>query len=122
MSRDINWVVLRGNIGQDPETQFTNGGTKVAKFSVATHYQVTDKSGTNRQLTEWHRIKAYGKQAEICERDLRKGSRVRLEGRLKTSHWTDKDDVKRFITEVIANDVDVLFKPETSNNKEEGNA
>ena len=122
MAKSINRVELLGFTGTDPEIKFTNGGTKVASFSLATHDQVIDKDGKEKRLTEWHRIKTFGKLAEICEQYLSKGNRVYLEGRLRTSRWTDRADVKRSITEVIANDVIFLTRPEDPETKEEGNA
>ena len=122
MAKSINRVELLGFTGTDPEIKFINGGTKVASFSLATHDQVIDKDGKEKRLTEWHRIKTFGKLAEICEQYLSKGNRVYLEGRLRTSRWTDKADVKRSITEVIVNDVIFLTRPEDPETKEEGNA
>ena len=122
MAKSINRVELLGFTGTDPEIKFTNGGTKVASFSLATHDQVIDKDGKEKRLTEWHRVKAFGKLADICEQYLRKGGRVYLEGSLRTSNWTDQAGVRHSVTEVVANNVIFLSKPEISETKEEGNA
>ena len=99
----INKVILVGNLGKDPETRFTPSGIKVTKFSIATTDKWKDKStGEKRERTEWHRIEAWRRLAEICEDYLHKGSQVYVEGKLQTDTWEDKDGMKRYTTKIVA--------------------
>lgn len=104
----LNKVILIGNIGAEPELRYTNGGTAVATFSLATSERWKDAAGKTQESTEWHRIVAWGKLAEICGQYLRKGSRIYIEGKLQTRKWRDQNGVERFITEVIARDMKML--------------
>ncbi len=109
MARGINKVILIGNLGQDPEVRSTTSDQTVASFSVATSDSWRDKaSGERIERTEWHRISAWGRLAEICRDYLRKGSRVYIEGRLQTRKWQDKDGNERYTTEVVASDMQML--------------
>jgi len=95
-----------GNLGADPEVRYTQGGSVVANFHIATSEQWTDKqSGQRQERTEWHRIVVFGKQAETCGEYLHKGRSVFVEGRIQTREWEDKDGNRRFTTEVIADRV-----------------
>lgn len=97
----LNKVMLIGNLGKDPEIRYSQQGTAVVKFSIATSEQWTDKNTGNRQeKTEWHNIVVFGKQAEICEKYLSKGSKVYVEGRLQTSTY-EKDGQTRYFTEIV---------------------
>ena len=107
----VNKVILIGNLGVDPEVRFTQGGNAVANFRIATGEAYTDKSGQRQERTEWHRIVAWGKTAELCGEYLRKGRKVYVEGRLQTREWTDKENVKHYTTEVVANNV-VFLSPQ----------
>jgi len=98
----VNKVIIVGNLGKDPEVRYTQNGQAVATFSVATNDRWTDKSGQPQERTEWHRIVVWGKQAENCGQYLKKGRTVYLEGRLQTREWTDKENQKRYTTEVVA--------------------
>ena len=98
----LNKVMLIGNLGRDPEVRFTQGGTPVANFTLATNERWTDQSGERQEKTEWHRIVVWGKQAEIAGEYLRKGRQVYVEGSLQTREWTDRDGNKRYTTEVKA--------------------
>ena len=103
-SRGVNKVILLGHLGQDPEVRyFPNGGGAVVNLSLATSDTWKDKqSGEMKEVTEWHRIVIYGKLAEIAGEYLRKGSKVYIEGQLKTRKWFDQqNDVDRYSTEVV---------------------
>lgn len=101
----VNRAMVLGNLGQDPEVRFTPGGQAVCNFSVATNEKWTDKSGHTQERTEWHRIVAWGKTAELCGEYLRKGRQVFIEGKLQTREWTDKEGTKRYTTEIVADRV-----------------
>ena len=96
----VNKVTLVGRLGQDPETKDVNG-TTVANFSLATSETWKDKdSGEKKEKTEWHRLVAWGRQAEIIGKYLNKGSLIYIEGQLQTRKWTDKEDNERYTTEI----------------------
>ena len=105
----INKVILVGNLGNDPEIKYTAGGTPMARFSIATSEQWTDKaSGEKKERTEWHRIIVWNKLAELCGQYLQKGRQVYIEGNLQTRSWDDKDGIKRYTTEVRAQTIQFL--------------
>ena len=104
----VNKVILVGRLGKDPETKFTSGGQAVANFSMATDSSYKDKSGERQKRTEWHRIKVWGKLAEIVQQYLKKGSLVFIEGRIETREWQDKEGVKRYTTEIVASEMRML--------------
>jgi single-strand DNA-binding protein len=104
----VNKVIIVGNVGRDPEVRYTQSGKAVASFSVATSERFQDKDGQNQERTEWHRVVAWGRLAEICGEYLRKGKQIYVEGRLQTRDWEDKDGHKRYTTEVIANVMQML--------------
>jgi len=107
--KSLNKVTLIGNLGKDPELSYTPSGVAVAKFSVATGEKWKDQEGNVQEHTEWHNIVAWRKLAEICGQYLKKGSKVYLEGKLQTRSWDDKNTgVKRYTTEVIADDLIML--------------
>jgi single-strand DNA-binding protein len=109
MSRGVNKVIIVGNCGRDPETRYSASGSAVTTLSVATSEQWKDKqTGENKEHTEWHRVKFFGRLAEIAGEYLRKGSQVYVEGRLKTDKYTDKDGVERYSTDIIANEMQML--------------
>lgn len=97
----LNKVMVMGNLGSDPEVRFTQGGNAVANFRLATSEKWTDKSGQKQEKTEWHRIVAWGKTAEVCGEHLRKGASVLVEGKLQTREW-EQDGAKRYTTEIVA--------------------
>lgn len=102
----LNKVMLVGNLGADPEVRTVPSGQTVAHFRLATSDAWTDKNGTRQERTEWHRISAWGKTAEICGERLSKGNKVHIEGRLRTSEWQDKEtSQKRYTTEIVADRV-----------------
>ncbi|GLQ47223.1 single-stranded DNA-binding protein [Dyella lipolytica] len=109
MARGINKVILVGNLGADPEVRYTGGGTAIASLSIATSEQWTDKqSGQKQERTEWHRVKLFGRLAEIAGEYLKKGRQVYIEGSLRTDKYTGKDGVERYSTDIIANDLQML--------------
>ena len=109
MARGINKVILVGNLGADPEVRYTAGGTAVANLSLATSEQWTDKqSGQKQERTEWHRVKLFGRLAEIAGEYLKKGRQVYIEGSLRTDKYTDKQGVERYSTDIIASDLQML--------------
>jgi single-strand DNA-binding protein len=108
MAGGVNKVILIGNLGKDPEVRFTQGGQAVANFNIATSESWKDKNGQQQERTEWHRIVAWGKTAELCGEYLKKGRQVYIEGKLQTREWTDKEGQKRYTTEVVANNVTFL--------------
>ena len=112
----VNRVILAGNLGSDPELRHTESGTAVASMRIATNEHWTDKGGEKKERTEWHRVVVWGKQAEICKEHLAKGRPVLVEGRLRTRDYTDKENVKRYITEIHADRVQFLGSP-TKNNE-----
>jgi len=104
----VNKAILVGRLGKDPETRFTSGGQAVATFNMATDSSYKDRNGERQKRTEWHRIKAWGKLAEIVQQYLKKGSLVFIEGRIETREWQDKEGVKRYTTEIVANEMRML--------------
>lgn len=102
----VNKVILLGNLGADPEVRFTQGGQAVATFRMATSESWTDRSSGQRQeRTEWHRVVAWGRLAELCGEYLRKGRQCYVEGRIQTREWQDKEGQKRYTTEIVASQV-----------------
>lgn len=108
MARGVNKAILIGNLGADPELRYTPGGAAVATFRIATTDSWTDANGERQERTEWHRIVAWRKLAEICGEYLKKGSKVYIEGRLQTREWEGQDGVKRYTTEIVARDMVML--------------
>ncbi|MEE9614365.1 MAG: single-stranded DNA-binding protein [Thermodesulfobacteriota bacterium] len=104
----VNKAILVGNLGADPEIRYTPSGTAVVNFRIATSENWKDKEGQKQERTEWHRIVAFGKLAEICGEYLSKGKQVYLEGRIQTRQWDDRDGNKRYTTEVVANQMQML--------------
>jgi len=109
MARGINKVIIVGNLGADPETRYTSSGTAITSLRIATSEQWTDKqSGERQERTEWHRVKLFGKLAEIAGEYLKKGRQVYIEGSLRTDKYTDKDGVERYSTDIVANEMQML--------------
>jgi len=104
----VNKVILVGNLGANPEMRFTQGGQAVANLRIATTERWTDKSGQKQEATEWHRVVVWGKQAEIVGQYLTKGRQVFIEGRIRTRQWQDQTGQKRFTTEIVAQNVQML--------------
>lgn len=104
----INKVILIGNLGADPELRYTQSGDAVATFNLATSETWKGADGNKQEQTEWHRIVAFKRLAEICGEYLAKGSRVYIEGRIQTRKWQDKDGNDRYTTEIVAREMKML--------------
>jgi len=104
----VNKAIIVGNLGSDPELRHTQGGTTVANFRVATNEVFTTKNGERNERTEWHRIVAFGRLAEICGQYLTKGKQVYIEGRIQTRDWEDQQGNKRYTTEIVASQMVML--------------
>jgi single-strand DNA-binding protein len=105
----VNKAIIIGRLGRDPEVRYTPDGTAIANFSVATSEEWKDKaSGEKRERTEWHRIVAFRRLGEICGEYLSKGRQVYIEGRIQTRDWEDKDGNKRYTTEIVASQMQML--------------
>lgn len=109
MSRGINKVILVGNLGNDPETRYSAGGSAITTISIATSESWKDKqTGEAQERTEWHRVKFFGRLAEIAGEYLKKGRQVYVEGSLRTDKYTDKNGVERYTTDIIASEMQML--------------
>lgn len=104
----LNRVQLIGNLTKDPELRQIPGGQTVASFSIATNFSWTDQSGQRQEKAEYHNIVAWRKLADICGQYLRKGSKIFLEGRIQTREWEGEDGVKRYRTEIVAENMIML--------------
>lgn len=104
----VNKVILVGRLGRDPETRYTGGGQPVCNFSMATDETFKDRNGERQKRTEWHKIVVWGKQAEIAQQYLKKGSQIYLEGRIQSREWTDKEGQKRTSYEIVASNFRML--------------
>ncbi len=104
----VNKVILLGNLGRDPETRYTTGGDAVTNLNIATSEQWKDKSGEKQERTEWHRVVLFGRQAEVAGEYLKKGRSVYIEGRLQTRKYTDKDNVEKYSTEIVADRMQLI--------------
>ncbi len=105
--KGVNKVILIGNLGADPEIRYTASGTAVAKLNIATNESYVDRDGNRQEQTEWHRVVAWRKLAEICGQYLSKGRQVYIEGRLRTTSY-EKDGIKRYTTEIEAREMLML--------------
>lgn len=114
MANGLNKAILIGNLGRDPEMRYTPSGVAVANFSIATSETWTNKDGEKETRTEWHRIVAFGKLGEICGEYLAKGRQVYIEGRIQTRDWEDKEGIKRYTTEIVANQMIMLGSKDTT--------
>jgi single-strand DNA-binding protein len=108
----VNKVILIGNLGADPEVKYLSNGTTVANFRMATtENRVNRTSGEKTTITEWHRVVAFGRLAEICGEYLNKGKQVYVEGRIRTRSWEDKNGNRRSTTEIVATQMQMLGTP-----------
>ncbi|MDL1957218.1 MAG: single-stranded DNA-binding protein [Candidatus Desulfofervidus auxilii] len=110
----VNKVILIGHLGADPELRYTPSGKPVANFRVATTERWVNKQGEKKEITEWHRVVAWGKLGEFCGQYLAKGKQVYIEGRLRSRSWEDKDGRKQRTIEIVAQKLQLLGKPETT--------
>ena len=105
----VNKVILVGNVGLDPEVRTTESGVKVARVRLATTERIYNRqTNENTELTEWHTITLWRGLADVVDRYVRKGSQLYIEGRLRTREWTDKDNIKRYTTEIMADEMKLL--------------
>lgn len=115
MAGSVNKVILIGNLGKDPEVRRLDNNTAVASFSLATSESYTDRTtGERRDQTDWHNIVVWRGLAEVCEKYLKKGMKVYIEGKLKTRSWNDKEGVTRYTTEVVAEQMTMLTRAENN--------
>ena len=122
MARGVNKAILIGNLGADPEVRYTPGGSAVANLTLATSSAWRDKgSGEMQERTEWHRIVFFNRLAEIVGEYLHKGSKVYVEGALRTRKWQDKSGTDRYTTEIIANEMQILDSKQPGNGDTSGN-
>ena len=108
MARGVNKVILIGNLGSDPEVRYTPDGVPVANFNLATNESWNDKDGQRQERTEWHRLVLWRRQAEVAQQYLKKGARIYVEGKLQTRSWDDQSGQKRYMTEVVVFDMQML--------------
>jgi single-strand DNA-binding protein len=107
-SRGVNKVILVGNLGRDPEIRYTQSGSALTNLNMATTRQWRDQNGEQQEHTDWHRVVMFGRLAEIASQYLRKGSQIYVEGRLQTRKFQDQQGNDRYITEVVANEMQML--------------
>ena len=108
MAASVNKVILIGNLGRDPEVRYMPSGDAIATLSLATTDTWKDKGGEKQERTEWHRVNAFGRLAEIMGEYLKKGSQVYIEGSIQTRKYTDKDGVEKYSTEIRATEMKML--------------
>jgi len=120
MARGLNKVMIIGNLGKDPEMKYSQDGKPITTFSVAVSRTWKSPDGQQQEETEWFRVVAWERLAETCNEYLRKGSKVYIEGRLKTRKWTAQDGQERQITEVIASDMQMLDSRQQGGYGDEG--
>jgi single-strand DNA-binding protein len=104
----LNKILLIGNVGQTPDVKYLDGGLCVAKFSLATTETWKDKDGNKKESTTWHNIEAWRKTAEIVEKYVHKGDLLYIEGKIKNSEYTDKDNIKRYRTDIVVESLQML--------------
>lgn len=110
----VNKAILIGNVGKDPEVRHLEGGTSVARFTLATSDSYKNKSGEIVKNTEWHNIVAWRQLADIAEKFIRKGSQIYVEGKITNRQYDDKDGNKRYINEIVADNIRLLGRKEDS--------
>ena len=106
--RGVNKAIIIGSVGKDPEVRATASGDCIVNLSVATSESWKDKQGNKQESTEWHRVSAFGKLAEIIRDYVVKGSKVYIEGKIKTRKWQDKEGKDQYTTEIVANELQML--------------
>mgnify|MGYP006179631983 CR=1 FL=1 len=114
----VNKVILVGNLGKDPEVRYLDGGVAVANFPLATSESYKDKSGNRIDQTEWHNVVLWRGLAEITEKYLKKGSQVYIEGKIRSRSWDDKEGVKRYTTEIVADNMTMIGSRRDNNSNQ----
>ncbi len=117
----VNKVILVGHLGKDPEVRHLENGVNVASFSLATTETITNKNGEKQDLTEWHNIVVWRGLADVAEKYLKKGKQIYVEGKIRTRSWDDKEGVKRYTTEIVADSFTMLGKKEDGGGSNSGN-
>lgn len=117
----VNKVILVGRIGQNPELRTMNNGSAICNITVATDESYTDRDGIKQKSTEWHKVTLFAKQAEFCANYLHKGSQVYIEGSLATRKYTDKQGIERYTTEIKAQRLQALDRPDGNGQQANGN-
>jgi single-strand DNA-binding protein len=118
----VNKVILVGHLGKDPEVRHLENGVNVASFSLATTETITNKNGERQDLTEWHNIVVWRGLADVAEKYLKKGKQIYVEGKIRTRSWDDKEGVKRYTTEIVADSFTMLGKKEDSGSSNSSNS
>jgi single-strand DNA-binding protein len=118
----VNKVILVGHLGKDPEVRFTNTGSAVANFSIATSEQWNDRDGKKQERTEWHNIVVWRKLADVAEKYVTKGQLLYIEGKIRNKSWEDKDGNRKFATEVVGDNLIMLDKRTDSTHGSHGPA
>lgn len=113
----MNKVIISGRLGQDPEVKYTKSGDAVCSFTVATTENWLDKNKEKQERTEWHRVVAWKKQAELCGEFIKKGSQVLIEGKIGTRSWEDKEGNKRYTTEITIAQIEFMGLSGATQNK-----
>lgn len=108
MSRGVNKAIVLGNLGDDPEVRYSQAGAAITTISVATSESWKDKDGEQQERTEWHRVKFFGRLAEIAGEYLKKGAQVYIEGAIRTEKYTDKQGVEKYTTFIVANEMQMI--------------
>lgn len=108
MARGVNKAILVGNLGNDPEVKYTQGGMAITKISLATTSVRKDKDGNQQEQTQWHRVTFFGKLGEIAAEYLKKGSQVYVEGEIRYDKYTGQDGVEKYFTDIVANEMQML--------------
>lgn len=108
MARGVNKAIIVGNLGNDPEMKYTQGGMAICKISVATTSVRKNKDGEQVEDTQWHTVKLFGKLGEIAGEYLKKGKQVYIEGEIRYNKWTGDDGVEKYFTEIVANEMQML--------------
>ncbi len=119
----LNKVMLIGNVGRDPEVRYLDGqsgNSKVAQFTLATTERYRDRNNELRENTEWHNIVAWRGNADVCEKYVRKGTQLYIEGRIRTRSWDDQNGNKRYTTEIIADNLQLLGKKSDNPGAQQG--
>ena len=123
MARGVNKVILIGTCGADPETRYGANGNAITTLRLATNESWKDKTtGEMQERTEWHRVKLFGRTAEIASEYLRKGKQVYIEGKLRTDKYTDKDGIERYTTDIVGDELQLIGGPGGGGGAEDGEA
>ena len=118
MARGINKAILVGNLGQEPDTKYTQGGMAITRISIATSSSYKDKGGNVQERTDWHRVVFFGKLAEIAKEYLHKGSQVYIEGRIRYEKYTDREGIEKYSTDIIAYEMQMLGSSNRDENRQ----